>query len=204
MARKKTTQPPPPKQWTPDEINRGIQKLQRRASEVKSLLESQVNYNDPRVESQGSEIVATIEDVFGTGSREHEEHSYVSLRPGSMYTTGFRQNPSIADRKNQAAFLEYLPTVIGMLEGLIRRLEEKKESFKKCPQCNRAFDNQIYCLNDGTPLVDLSYSSEAETLPMSGTQSIEERLITLAELKNKGLIGNEDFEARKQKILDEV
>ncbi|HEX8845963.1 MAG TPA: hypothetical protein VF791_15030 [Pyrinomonadaceae bacterium] len=175
MPRRKQPEPPlPPKELTLFEIDRGIQKLQKRVSEIKAILDERVDFKDGRVDSLESEIAATIEDVFGTGSRENKEHSYFSLGPSVIQRVGFRQNPAYAHNKNQATFLEGLPRKIEILEGLIRRLEEKKEDFKKCPRCNQTWRLQNFCSNDGSPLVDLSYDPDAPTLtPDAASQKAE-------------------------------
>jgi hypothetical protein len=44
----------------------------------------------------------------------------------------------------------------------------------------------------------------AAAAPAGGAPSIEARLERLAELKNKGLITDEEFQSRKTKILEEI
>jgi len=204
MVRRKTKPEPPPKVWTLKDIDKGIEKLRRRINDVQSLLTDQVRFDDARKKSVESNIAATIEDVFGTGSREHRENSYISISKGPHFRAGFHESQAVIDHRSQQSFVTGIPDTIAKIEGLVNRLEEKKKDFRRCPRCNLTFENISFCTMDGTPLVDLSYNPDAETLPMSGTQSIEQRLTRLTELKDKGLISVQDFESRKEKILDEI
>ena len=167
MARRSTkrTEPAPPKEWTLAEVERGITKLRRRMSDVESLGSESIAHDDPRVGPLESEIVATIEDVFGTESREHREHRYVSISySGPTQRAAFNESAYVIQQRSQAYFQEGVKETLQMLQGLIRRLEEIKEDFRKCPKCNFTYRNLDYCTQDGTPLVSLSFDPEATTL----------------------------------------
>jgi hypothetical protein len=202
--RKAVPEPLPPKAWTLPDIERGIEKLKRRVADVQSLQTDQVHYDDGRVDSVKSSIVATIEDVFGTGSRENRENRYISFHKGQHFRAGFHESGYVIDQRAQQAFVASFPDVITLIEGLIGRLEEKKQDFKHCPQCGRIFNNEYYCLVDGSTLGPLADKAEADTLIITEKPSIEQRLAKLAELRDKGLIDERDFQARKEKILEEV
>lgn len=182
MVRRKTTnEPPPPKEWTLAELGRGIEKLKRRIVDVRALESDQVSYDDGRVDAVESEIAHTIEEVFGTDSRENREHTYVRIRKGPHRAPAFREGRAAIHAREQRAFLSGIPDTVSMLEGLIRRLEEKKdELFSSCV---------------GEPATSLE--------PML-IRSIEQRFATLNELKAKGLISEEEYASRRGKILDEV
>jgi hypothetical protein len=167
MARRssKREEPPPPKEWTLTAITRGIEKLQRRLDELNQLETDQVQFDDPKKEALESEIAATIENVFGTGSREHREHEYVSISPsGPVRIARFNEPRYITEQRNQSNFLKGIAETREMLAGLLRRLEEKKLDFRRCPKCNATYRDLDYCTQDGTPLVDLSYDPDAPTL----------------------------------------
>ncbi len=173
-------QPPPRKEWNLAEIDRGIEKLKKRISDVKALASDQVNYDDGRVESVKSDIVQSIEDVFGTDSREHQEHRYVSIHKGGHFRAGFHESRALIEARSQRAFQDGIPDTVTMLEGLIRRLEEKKEEL--FPSIGR----------------------QSATHNESAAQSIEQRLERLADLKSKGLISEQEYTSRREKILDEI
>jgi hypothetical protein len=158
----KQPDPPPAKEWTLAGITRGIEKLQLRLSEVEALASDKVSRKDPRVPVLESEIAATIEDVFGTGSRENKEHSYVRI---SHQGVSFRNE---SEYESDQRFSEYfrigIAEKVEMLRGLIKRLDEKKLDFRRCPKCNWTFRDLDYCTQDGTPLVALSYDPDAPTL----------------------------------------
>jgi hypothetical protein len=181
MVRKKAKQELPPKVWTLQDIDKGIEKLRRRIADVRSLLADQVRFNDARKDAVSSEITATIEDVFGTDSREHRENSYVSFSKGPFRRAAFNESRAIIDHRSQQSFNASIPDVIAMIEGLIRRLEEKKAE------------------------ISPSYGSQSNAQTESASaQSIEQRLVRLSELKSKGLISEQEYSSRREKILDEI
>lgn len=131
MARKsKQSDPPPPKQWTLAQISRDIQKLNRRIEEVEALETNQIHHDDPQVGALKSGIAATIEDIFGTGSREHNENSYVEIWKGPHRRTSFDESSQTVWLRNEAGFRAGIPDLIGKLRGLVLRIEEKKEDLQ--------------------------------------------------------------------------
>ena len=72
------------------------------------------------------------------------------------------RSPQKIENKNEITKRVHEYTV--KLQGLVKRLEEKKEDFKKCPKCNRSYSRLNYCIEDGALLVGLSYDSECPTL----------------------------------------
>lgn len=182
MARRKSSEAqPPPKEWTLAEIDKGIEKLKRRVIDVQALDSEQVNYDNAKVASVESDIARTVEEVFGTGSRENKEHNYVRISRGDNRRPGFRENPSIIYARRQRAFKAGIPDTVTMLEGLIRRLEEKREG--------------LFPSSSGR----LTMQAESASV-----QSIEQRLARLAELKSKDLISEQEYASRREKILDEI
>jgi hypothetical protein len=161
----KTPEPPPPKDWTLAAITRGIQKLQLRIRDLDELAGANVSYKDPRVDPLESEIAATIEDVFGTGSRENRENSYVRIyHSGPTRRAAFNEPRQLIEQRSQEYFSMGVDEVREKLRGLIKRLEEKMDDFRRCPKCNWTFRNEDYCTQDGSPLVALSYNPDAPTL----------------------------------------
>lgn len=131
MARKsKQPDPPPPKQWTLVQISRDIQKLNRRIEEVEALETNQIHHDDPQVGALKSGIAATIEDIFGTGSREHIENSSVEIWKGPHRRTSFADSSQTIRLRNEAGFRAGIPDLIRKLQGLVLRLEEKKEDLE--------------------------------------------------------------------------
>jgi len=172
MARKssRTPEPPPPKNWTLAEIDRGITKLRRRISDIESLAAEAITESDPRVDPLESEIAANIEDIFGTASREHRENDYFSLGyTGVMQMARFNEPAYISEQRDRAYFKEGINQAVERLNGLIRRLHEIREDFRKCPKCNIAWRLMDYCQSCGTALVALSWDAEAPTLKTDET-----------------------------------
>lgn len=73
MATRRSQQGPPSiesKDFTHEDIERGMRKLKRRIEEVKALDPRAVRYDDPQVESASRNIKADIIEIFGENSPE--------------------------------------------------------------------------------------------------------------------------------------
>lgn len=123
MARKKTPEPPPIeiKQFTAQEIERGVTKLRRRINEVGDIDADRA----ARPESSETHVVAsniheTIREVFGPNSPEFREHEYLQIWAGSTWLGMARADVVEAMAAGKKSTVE-------ILQGLIRRLEEKRE-----------------------------------------------------------------------------
>src|SRR6266545_353379 len=111
---------PEPRRFTPARIDSGIRKLKRRIEEVTSLDPRAVRFDDARVENASRNIRADIIEIFGDDSQEYFAHGAHSIgNPQSV--------AGMDDDEYQHYFAEELPNTLLMLEGLIKRLEEKRE-----------------------------------------------------------------------------
>jgi uncharacterized protein (TIGR02391 family) len=116
------SQGPPPiqsKVFTREEIELGIRKLTRRLDELKAIDPRTTQCDDPRVEAATRDIKADILEIFGQHSPEYLNHG--------SFSVGYPRGVSWEDSKNQRNFAQDLPKAIGTVEGLIKRLEEKRE-----------------------------------------------------------------------------
>lgn len=123
MERRKTPSEPPPsevRQFTRPEIDRGIGKLHRRIEEVNALDPQQVSYDDAKIGTVESNIRETSREVFGPRSPEFYDHEYHRIWHG-----GYNMMDSVGER--QQKFVDGIPQTVAMLEGLVSRLEEKRE-----------------------------------------------------------------------------
>jgi len=125
MARKRPSEPPPieVKQFTQSEIERGIEKIQRRIEDVRHLETNHVPWNDARVDTAERNIRETIRDVFGQRSPEFRDLEYHRIERGGNFIGG-------SDAEYQHCFLEGIPYTITLLEGLISGLEENAADLK--------------------------------------------------------------------------
>lgn len=105
------------KQFTLDDIERGLGKLQRRIAEVAGLKDKR--YDDQAGKTAKLNIHETIREVFGDDSAEYDKHRYHDIWHGSL-TIG------ASEHEKQGKFEEGIPHTIAMLEGLIACLEEKR------------------------------------------------------------------------------
>src|ERR1051326_3663611 len=123
MTPRKAPTPPPieSKDFTLEEIERGIAKLQRRVPEIEAL--NAVTAADPGDASReilASTIRGTIRDVFGPGSPEFDEHQYLDIWAGNTRMGMQRDERAMCIESGKAR-------AIGILRGMIGRLEEKRE-----------------------------------------------------------------------------
>lgn len=117
------TMPEPPmevRQFTRSEIDRGIGKLRRRIGEVKSLDPREIQYDDAKIDTVESNIRETIREVFGSRSPEFVDHQHHRIWHGGYNTMD-------SDLERQRKFADGIPQTVTILEGLISRLEERRE-----------------------------------------------------------------------------
>jgi predicted nucleotide-binding protein len=101
-------------------IELGIKKLNRRIEQVRSLDPQSIGFDDQQVEAAERDIGTTVLEIFGQRSPEYREHQYHRIWHGDF-------NLVDDDYARQVKFADGIPQTIKMLEGLIARLEEKKE-----------------------------------------------------------------------------
>jgi hypothetical protein len=105
---------------SPDEIDSGVAKLRRRIKELEQLdIRAAVLHDTGAVKVARSNVQATIRDVFGRRSPEFDEHAFIDIWAGSAMM-GMDRDASIQARERGRT------QVIGILNGLIGRLEEKR------------------------------------------------------------------------------
>jgi uncharacterized protein (TIGR02391 family) len=117
MVSRKPPTPPPLeiKRFTPEELERGITKLQRRLVEVEAFDPRTTQDDESQAEVLGSDLQNTILNVFGENSPEYRENAGLSL------WDGFYGVETLQAYKNGRA------KALAILAGLIKRLEEKRE-----------------------------------------------------------------------------
>jgi len=116
-----------------DEIKRSAGKLQRRISDVKSLKEKQVRYDDQDVDNVVTRIRSTICEIYGENSPEFRQNGHHCIWRGGY-------NLGDSNDTRQGKFEEGIPQTIKMLEGLIEHLEEKKIDLTPAQSASRSAD----------------------------------------------------------------
>jgi uncharacterized protein (TIGR02391 family) len=104
-----------------EEIDSGIAKLERRIRELEQLDVAAAVHGDTGADDVArSNVRESIREVFGANSPEFKEHEHIRLWAGPMYV-GMDPDEVVegTDRGRRQ--------VIGILNGLIARLREKKE-----------------------------------------------------------------------------
>jgi uncharacterized protein (TIGR02391 family) len=104
-----------------EDIDLVIAKLQRRIQELEQLdIPAAVQRNTGADEVAISNVRETIRDLFGQNSPEYREHQHIRLWAGPMY---MNMHPAEVIQK----MADGRTMVIGILNGLIGRLKEKRE-----------------------------------------------------------------------------
>jgi uncharacterized protein (TIGR02391 family) len=123
MANKRS-QPPllEPREFrSPEEIDASIAKLKRRIQELQQLDISSAVLNDSGADDVArSNVRDTIRDVFGINSPEYKEHMHIDIWAGGLFFN--MSSGDIISAKERGRV-----QVTGILNGLIGRLEEKRE-----------------------------------------------------------------------------
>lgn len=111
-----------PRVWQgTDEIDRAIAKLQRRISEMEQLnVQQSMAAGNAAEKVAVSNVRETIREVFGQNSPEFREHEHIRMWSGGM--RGDMDDSEVFRAKESGC-----KVMIGVLSGLIGRLNEKKE-----------------------------------------------------------------------------
>lgn len=108
------------RQFTSIEIDRGMAKLHRRIDEVRAIDPQKIRHDDARIGNIQRSIRETIREVFGQRSPEFDDLQYHRIWHGGL---NYLDSPA----QRQAKFAAGIPQTVTILEGLISRLEEKRE-----------------------------------------------------------------------------
>jgi uncharacterized protein (TIGR02391 family) len=122
MSARKREQEEPPiqvKTFTLEEIPHAITKLRRRIEEVKALKTEGVFYRDQLRMNAEHNIRDTILEVFGANSPEYKAHQYHNISIGEIRLG----KPT---ELYQADFQNGLDQTVTLLEGLVSRIEERR------------------------------------------------------------------------------
>jgi hypothetical protein len=125
---KRRIEPPPIESrvfQSPDEIDRGIGKLERRIQELAVLdIPAAVRDGTGSEDVARSNIVEAIREVFGPSSPEFHEHEHLDLWVGAVYM-GMHPSEIVQAKERGRA------QASGILKGLIGRLQEKREDLTR-------------------------------------------------------------------------
>jgi len=125
MAKKRIEQPQiEPKLFkSPDEIDHGISKLEKRIQELETLdITAAISAHNGADDVAVSNIKETIREIFGTNSPEFHEHEHIRLWAGPIFIRKSRNEIIAATERGRSQTL-------GILRGLVGRLKEKREDF---------------------------------------------------------------------------
>src|SRR5260370_19070522 len=123
------------KEFTLEEIVRGIARFQRRMEEVKALDPNATQYDDQRIRNAEQNIRSDILEIFGPHSPEYNEHQSHNISHGPY-------NMMDGPPEHQRQFAEGHPRTMALLDGLVAKLKERRDEQAKSPEAlaRSAFD----------------------------------------------------------------
>ena len=125
MSRRHSPEPPliEVRHFTRADIDRAIAKLRRRIEETTNLDPRQVRFDDAKIDNVARNIRETVREIFGSNSPELNDYGHHRIWHG-----GYNYLDSEGQRQDK--FAAGIPQTVTMLEGLISRLEEKREELQ--------------------------------------------------------------------------
>ncbi|WLE99055.1 MAG: hypothetical protein QTN59_09490 [Candidatus Electrothrix communis] len=99
------------------ELESGITKLKRRVNDLEQLRADNARHDDPAVEGVEANISNTVLEIFGKESKEYEQYQNHEIWSGAFNI----------NEDQQPGFVKGIKQDIAAMNGLINRLEEKKE-----------------------------------------------------------------------------
>ncbi len=145
------------------DIDLAISKLRTLIENTRKLESQAIAFDDPKVDAMQKTVRETIREIFGSDSPEYYDHSQHKIwHGGHIYLE--------ARSKRQEKFVAGIPHTISMLEGLIVRLEDRRNILKdEAPApASSAKPTAVTATKQPTPIVQNRRSSsvvEATELP---------------------------------------
>jgi predicted nucleotide-binding protein len=195
MASRKTISEPVivVKKFSIPEIDAGIRKLRRRIEEVNGLSSSGISHNDAKVRTAESNIRETIREVFGQNSPEFNDHQY-----HEMWDGGYVMDEP--EYELQRKFLDGIPQTVGILEGLISRLEEKRADLAESELSPHAPATSLMTVPALTKKVFVvhGHDEEAKLAVARFLEKLRLEAVILSERPNEGRTIIEKFEKNSE------
>jgi predicted nucleotide-binding protein len=185
--RRQEPQPIQPKVFTIEEIDAGTRKLRRRIEEVQGLNPSEIRFDDARVKTAETNLRETIREVFGASSPEFHDHQYHDIWHGGY-------NLMDDDHIRQQKFAAGIGQTVTMLEGLIGRLEEKRQDLAGASQATPMRSRDVASDSRRIFLVH-GHDEEAKQTVARFLERLRLEPIILSERPNEGRTVIEKFEA---------
>lgn len=183
---------------TVDEMRRGINRLQRRVSDVEAFVPTSVQARfSPEVEALSTSIEATISSVFGPNTVEYNRYYHAAhLDPGGIILIGGGPDPLYRVHedliKGKASSLVRLREAIRFLEEEIADKEEAVPINLAQPRMNLPDRNKIFVVHGHDEAALHGVARFLEKLKLEA--------IILKEQPNQGLTIIEKFEASAAQV----
>lgn len=168
-------------------IDRGIEKIRRRIAEIMKLKDDRVPWDDGRKNAVEVNVRETVRDIFGSQSPEFRDFEYFTINTGNFIGGSDYEY-------NQIFVNEGIPYSIALLEGLISRLEEKREDLPDLAKNDTA--NKVIQPSGTTRRVFLvhGHDEEAKQSVARFLEKLQLEPVILQEQPNEGRTIIEKFE----------
>lgn len=185
--RSKVKEPIEVRELSREAIDRGIEKIRRRIAEIMKLKDDRVPWDDGRKNAVEVNVRETVRDIFGSQSPEFHDFEYFSINSGNFIGGSEYEY-------NQMFLNEGIPYSIALLDGLISRLEEKREDLQDLAKNNTA--NQVTPPSAATRRVFLvhGHDEEAKQSVARFLEKLQLEPVILQEQPNEGRTIIEKFE----------
>ena len=185
--RSKVKDPIEVRELSREAIDRGIERIRRRIAEIMKLKDDRVSWDDGRKNAVEVSVRETVRDIFGSQSPEFHDFEYFSINSGNFIGGSEYEY-------NQIFVNEGIPYSIALLDGLISRLEEKREDLQDLAKNNTA--NQVTQPSGTTRRVFLvhGHDEEAKESVARFLEKLQLEPVILQEQPNEGRTIIEKFE----------
>lgn len=175
------------KELSREAVDRGIEKIQRRIADIMKLKDDRVPSDDGRKNAVEVNVRETVRDVFGSQSPEFRNFEYFSINTGNFIGGSEYEY-------NQNFLNDGIPYSIALLQGLISRLEEKREDLSDLAKNKTA--NQVTQPSGTTRRVFLvhGHDEEAKQSVARFLEKLHLEPVILQEQPNEGRTTIEKFE----------
>ncbi len=179
------------KAFTMSEIDIGIRKLRRRIEKINSLSTSNVAYNDAQVKTAETGLRETVREIYGQNSPEFKDHQLHRIWHGGYNSMDI---PAI----KQSKFEKGIEQTIILIEGLVGRLEEKRDDIEAGENSHITRADEKVIINDTKVFIVHGHDEEAKQTLARFIEKLKLFPVILSEKPNEGHTIIEKFEKHSE------
>lgn len=132
---------------TSKEIDSAINKIKRRIEDLKILRDS---FDSEKITVVERKVKDTMRDIFGSNSFQFERYEYFQIWSGPMYVEMDKSYVSKCE-------MDGISEAIGLLEGEVEMLEEKKEDFSDSNSDEKQIEEAMFNILEACSQADWEF-----------------------------------------------